>query len=61
MHSQTAEHWERKAVQARHAAGILTGRNLKAAMLEIAEHYEKLANQARMLAAKCSRPKDTPK
>jgi hypothetical protein len=47
MHSQTAEHWELKAAQARDASRILADDGAKETMLEMAAHYEKLAADAR--------------
>jgi hypothetical protein len=47
MPSQSIEKWERKAAQARHAANILLGTSAKATMLEMADHYWKLASAAR--------------
>ena len=60
MHAQTAEHWERKAAQARNASCMLKGDNGRATMLEMAGHYEKLALQARINARKPTRPNDAP-
>jgi hypothetical protein len=39
--------WERKAAQAKDAAEILMGDSAKARMLEMADHYAKLASAAR--------------
>lgn len=51
MHLQSAEYWGQKAARARHAAAMLEGANAKAAMREMAVHYENLARRARMIAA----------
>jgi hypothetical protein len=47
MPSQSVENWERKAAQARHAASILLGISAKVTMLQMADHYWKLASAAR--------------
>jgi hypothetical protein len=47
MPSQPFENGERKAAQARHAASILLGTSAKVTMLEMADHYWKLASAAR--------------
>ena len=59
MASQSVENWERKAAQARHAAEILMGNSAKAAMLEMADYYGKLASAARRDIAKPAQPGDT--
>jgi hypothetical protein len=51
MRLPSAEYWGRKATRAKHAASTLTGRDAKAVMLEMAQHYEALAERARMIAA----------
>ena len=47
MPLRSIEKWERKAAQARHAASILLSTSAKATMLEMADHYWKLASAAR--------------
>ena len=51
MHLQRAELWERKASLARDAAEMLSAESAKATMLEMAEHYARLARHAREIAA----------
>jgi len=59
MHLQDAEHWLRKAAQARHTAEKMSGDDAKSVMLELAAHYEKLAHNARMIAAILGVPEDS--
>jgi hypothetical protein len=58
MPLQSIEKWERKAAQARHAANILLGTSAKATMLEMADHYWKLASAARQDITKRVQSKD---
>ena len=50
MHLQDADHWERKAAQARDVASKMSGAHAKSVMLELVEHYEMLAGHARIIA-----------
>jgi hypothetical protein len=50
------EHWRERAEEARHVAEQLDDTIARAAMLRIAEHYERIAEQAR-LRAQGARPK----
>ena len=58
MPLQSIEKWERKAAQAKHAANILRGTSAKATMLEMADHYWKLASAARKGITKQVRTND---
>lgn len=58
MHLQDADHWDRKAAQARDTAAKMSGRDAKSVMLELAEHYEKLAGRARVIASMLAVPED---
>jgi hypothetical protein len=60
MHLQDADHWERKAAQARGTAAKMSGHDAKSVMLELAEHYEKLAGRARVIAALLALPQGNP-
>lgn len=51
MRLQMADRWERKAAQARDTAAKMSGHEAKSVMLELAEYYEKVARQARVIAA----------
>lgn len=59
MRLQDASHWETKAAQARGVAQKMSGENAKAVMLELAEHYEKLARHARVIADMLATPEDS--
>ena len=59
MPSLTVEHSERKAAKSRDAAEILKGNRAKATMIEMADHYAKLAMVARRYAAKPTQPDDS--
>ena len=58
MHLQDSDHWERKAAQPRYTAAMMSGHDAKSVMLELAEHYEKLARQASVIAAMLVVPED---
>jgi hypothetical protein len=60
MASLSVQNWERKAAQARHAAEIMVGNSAKATMLEMADHYGKLARAARQDIPKPVQSKEIP-
>jgi hypothetical protein len=60
MPSQSVENWERKAAQARHAAEVMVGNSAKATMLEMADHYGKLARAASQDIPKPVQSKEIP-
>ena len=60
MSLRDAEHWEWKAAATRKIAASMSTDNARVVMLEVAEHYERLARQARTIAAMLALAEDSP-
>jgi hypothetical protein len=58
VHLQDADHWQRKAAQARDLAAKMSGENAKSVMLEIAKYYDQRASEVRTTAELLASPAD---
>ena len=51
MHLEDADHWVRKAAEARDLAAKMSGEHAQSIMLEIAEYYEQCVRETRTTTA----------
>ena len=59
MSLKDAEHWEWKAAATRKIAASMSTETAKAVMLDVAEYYERMARQARTIAAMLTPQEDS--